>query len=263
MFVPRFATNDALVEYLGRRDAFDVNVRDALRSVDRKLFVEKSDHAYCYDDRPLSIGHDATISAPSMHSLALALLEEQLKPGKRALDVGCGSGILMAYLARMLDVKHVSKSFLSGIDLVEDLVDKSRHNLNKWLPGVADLPNVALKVGNGWEGDLENSPFDAIHVGAAAKGLPMGLLKQLRPNGGLMMLPYEVEHYEQYLVLIERGPEEDRHRSDLKPLDDAQIVKYLKMTSSRHAGPLTLKDAASGMWMIRLITEVCFVPLRK
>lgn len=64
------------------------SVSEAMEQVDRKLFVP--DKAYAYMDNPMPIGFNATISAPHMHALCLELLQNHLKPGMRALDVGSG-----------------------------------------------------------------------------------------------------------------------------------------------------------------------------
>lgn len=64
-------------------------VAEVMETIDRALFVPNG--APAYDDSPMGIGYNATISAPHMHATCLQLLEEQLQPGMHALDVGSGS----------------------------------------------------------------------------------------------------------------------------------------------------------------------------
>eukprot|EP01055_Gregarina_sp_Pseudo9_P001754 Gregarina_sp_Pseudo_9__1753@NODE_2190_length_1106_cov_53_833177_g2018_i0_p1_GENE_NODE_2190_length_1106_cov_53_833177_g2018_i0NODE_2190_length_1106_cov_53_833177_g2018_i0_p1_ORF_typecomplete_len271_score13_98PCMT/PF01135_19/9e47MTS/PF05175_14/2_2e07Methyltransf_31/PF13847_6/1_9e07Methyltransf_23/PF13489_6/5_7e07PrmA/PF06325_13/5_8e07DOT1/PF08123_13/2_2e06Methyltransf_25/PF13649_6/2_8e05UPF0020/PF01170_18/0_00046N6_Mtase/PF02384_16/0_00038AviRa/PF11599_8/0_001Ubie_methyltran/PF01209_18/0_0017CMAS/ len=258
-----FPSNDALVEYLKQESDLSDSVCEAMKKVDRKSFVDSTQHEYCYDVTPLSIGHGATISAPNIHSRALSLLEPQLKPGKRFLDVGCGSGIMLAYVAALMDIKNASSSVMSGIDLIAELVELTRRNLRRWDPKITELGNVFTKVANGWHGDAGNAPFNAIHVGAAARGLPKELLAQLVPNGGLMVFPYEVEHYEHYLLLVERGPIAQTDTSHLPHFQDGHLRKYLKTTSMGNPSRETFVDNDSGLWYVRMICACAFVPLQK
>lgn len=69
-------------------------VVEVMQTIDRALFVPSG--APAYDDSPMGIGYNATISAPHMHATCLQLLEEHLQPGMHVLDVG--SGILIARL---------------------------------------------------------------------------------------------------------------------------------------------------------------------
>lgn len=63
-------------------------VAEVMEAIDRGLFVPDGNPPY--HDSPMQIGYNATISAPHMHATCLELLENHLKPGMRALDVGSG-----------------------------------------------------------------------------------------------------------------------------------------------------------------------------
>jgi protein-L-isoaspartate(D-aspartate) O-methyltransferase len=52
-----------------------------------------------YVNKPISIGSNATISTPQQHATVLSLLVDVLQPGKKALDIGCGSGYLASAMA--------------------------------------------------------------------------------------------------------------------------------------------------------------------
>ena len=85
-------------------------VAEAMKKVDRGDFVLDKD--YAYDDCPLSIGYNATISAPHMHAYCLEWLEDVLKPGAKVLDVGSGSGYLCAVFheltrGKVVGVEHI------------------------------------------------------------------------------------------------------------------------------------------------------------
>eukprot|EP01056_Protomagalhaensia_sp_Gyna25_P001941 Protomagalhaensia_sp_Gyna_25__1940@NODE_2031_length_1336_cov_95_129530_g1676_i0_p1_GENE_NODE_2031_length_1336_cov_95_129530_g1676_i0NODE_2031_length_1336_cov_95_129530_g1676_i0_p1_ORF_typecomplete_len333_score31_03PCMT/PF01135_19/1_9e47Methyltransf_31/PF13847_6/6_6e08Methyltransf_23/PF13489_6/3_5e07PrmA/PF06325_13/1_9e06Methyltransf_25/PF13649_6/3_1e05MTS/PF05175_14/4_5e05N6_Mtase/PF02384_16/8_4e05MetW/PF07021_12/0_00015DOT1/PF08123_13/0_00096CMAS/PF02353_20/0_0019Ubie_methyltran/PF01209_18/0_00 len=239
-----------LVDVLHRQQHMTARTKQAFLSVDRRLFVStchqdtKFNQPSCYNDCPLSIGYGATISAPSIHARALDLLEPYINPGRRVLDVGCGSGIFMAYAATLLDLQQDPTGFLSGIDLLPELVNLSRKNLFQWNKDLLSLPNVSLQVSNGWEGDPEHAPFHAIHIGAAAKGLPHKLMAQLEPEG-IMLVPFEVEHYEQFWILMkrttrqltgfmeEKSPLSEGQRDDRRPLQESSSVSLERFWGSQ------------------------------
>jgi protein-L-isoaspartate(D-aspartate) O-methyltransferase len=196
-------------------------------SVDRRNYVIDTSRAY--DDSPQPIGYGATISAPHMHAHAL---EELLPPLSRAsrdeptrplriLDVGCGSGYLTAVFGRMVrpkvmyderksplpslsrSVPKLNDGKVFGIDVIPQLVQMSKTNMMKEDGDLIDSNTVEFAVGDGWKGYPGGSPYNAIHVGAAAATFPIELMKQLAV-GGVMFVPVGPEHGEQYLYRVER-----------------------------------------------------------
>ncbi|CAJ1421764.1 unnamed protein product [Effrenium voratum] len=136
-------------------------------SVDRSNYTPRNP----YTDAPQAIGHQATISAPHMHAHALELLERHLRPGMRALDVGSGSGYLSAVMARMVG----EEGKVIGIDYLWPLVDLAVANVHKADADLLNSGTLQFEQGDGWKGYEKASPFDAIHVGAAAERLPQRL----------------------------------------------------------------------------------------
>lgn len=129
------------------------------------------------------------------------------------LDVGCGSGYLTAVFGRMISgsTKNLNHGKVYGIDVIPELVELSRANMMK-----ADgdlLLDTATKDGSGaiveliardgWGGYPPGSPYNAIHVGAAATTFPVQLMKQLAV-GGVMVIPVGPDGGIQYLYNVER-----------------------------------------------------------
>jgi len=191
-------SNDDLVNQLHHLHIVkSEEVKHAMKATDRGFYSKNPSEAYM--DRPHSIGHGVTISAPHMHATALELLKDHVrKPGARVLDVGSGSGYLTACFARLAspDAKIV------GIDVIAPIIDFSIQNLNKDDPSLLKSGRIEIKLGDGWKGDLTNAPFDAIHVGAAAETLPKQLCDQLKP-GGRMIIP--VGTWSQQLVQVDKN----------------------------------------------------------
>lgn len=170
-------------------------VKEAMKATDRANYVRNGRDAYV--DSPQPIGHGATISAPHMHAHAAEALESFLYPGARALDVGSGSGVLCAVMARLVG----ADGRVIGVDHVKELVDWSRDNVQR--DGLTE-PQVKLVCADGRKGWPEGAPFDAIHVGAAAPELAEELVKQLKAPGR-MFIPVGTDSQE--IVQVDKDKE--------------------------------------------------------
>jgi protein-L-isoaspartate(D-aspartate) O-methyltransferase len=149
-------------------------ILDAMRRVPRHLFVPPDQRAYAYDDSPLPIGLEQTISQPYI----VAYMTEALQPARdqTVLEIGTGSGYQAAVLS------HLVREVLS-IEIVPELAERARRAL-------ADTGhrNVQVRTGNGYLGWPERAPFERIIVTAAPPEIPDGLLDQLAV-GGIMVVP--------------------------------------------------------------------------
>lgn len=159
--------------------------RAAMQSVDRRYFLEPSTpDILAYQDTPLPIGYEQTISAPHMHATALELLGRQLHPGARVLDVGSGSGYLTAVFGTLV----APEGRVLGVEKFEPLAERSIKSIKASNPDLLEKGVVRIMAGNvlGKVLEEEKEPFDAIHVGAAAATLPDILVEKLA-RGGIMV----------------------------------------------------------------------------
>ena len=194
-------------------------VKYAMLRVDRQNYCPTSP----YKDRPQGIRYNVTISAPHMNAHALELLKDHLRPGMKALDIGSGSGYLTVCMALMVG----DNGMVVGVDHIQELVDWSRQNMKK--DGKEDMLNkrsIMLVVGDGRKGFIEEAPFDAIHVGAAADGIPKDLIDQLN-FGGRMAAPVGSPGGEQYMEQFDKDEHGQVSRKRLFG------VRYVPLTDKR------------------------------
>jgi protein-L-isoaspartate(D-aspartate) O-methyltransferase len=163
---------DLASDELGGR-TLDPALKRALLEVPRHLFVPLQLATAAYQDTPLPIGFDKTLSQPFIGALMLDLLE--LTPGTRVLEVGTGLGYQAAVMAEM-------GAEVFSVEVVEEFAEAARQRFQAL--GYA----VEVRIGDGTRGWEEHAPFDAMLVTAAAPEPPEKLLDQLAP-GGRMVIP--------------------------------------------------------------------------
>jgi protein-L-isoaspartate(D-aspartate) O-methyltransferase len=175
-------------DQLVARAIHDRPVLTAMAEVPRHEFVPRVQRGAAYEDRPLLIGFEQTISQPLIVATTLQALE--LDGSETVLDVGAGSGYQAALLSRLARAVY-------AIELIPELARLAANNLAR----VGTL-NVTVIVGDGSAGWRAGAPYDAIAVAAASPDVPEPLVQQLA-EGGRLVIPIGGEPWQE-LVRIRK-----------------------------------------------------------
>jgi protein-L-isoaspartate(D-aspartate) O-methyltransferase len=186
------AARDRMVErQIAARGVADPAVLTALREVPREVFVEDDLKASAYEDRPLRIGENQTISQP--YIVALMLAAAALKPGDRVLEIGTGSGYAAAAMSRIAARVYTIERHAS-------LAQAAKRRFAE-----LGYDNIETRIGDGTLGWPEAAPFDAILVAAGGPDVPEALKRQLA-DGGSLVMPVGIESgHQELLKLTRRG----------------------------------------------------------
>ncbi|HEV2844666.1 MAG TPA: protein-L-isoaspartate(D-aspartate) O-methyltransferase, partial [Thermoanaerobaculia bacterium] len=192
--------NEMVQRQIAARGVRDWRVLEAMRTVPREVFVPEHLAEFAYDDTPLPIGEEQTISQPYVVALMAEALE--LKHGDRVLEIGAGSGYAAAVLSRMAhEVFTVERHAPLAWEARERMVRLA-------------YSNVHVTQGDGTLGWREHAPYDAIVVAAGGPEVPEALLDQLA-EGGRLVIPIGADPRTQSLVRVRRRPDGGFTREDL------------------------------------------------
>jgi protein-L-isoaspartate(D-aspartate) O-methyltransferase len=175
-----------VAQQLSQRGIEDRRLLQAMREIPRHLFVPARHRAMAYEDMPVPIGYEQTISQPLMVALMTAAL--QLQGHERVLEIGTGSGYQAAILGRLARV-------VFSIERIAELATQARWTLYR-----LGILNVHVLIGDGSLGLPAHGPYDAILVAAASPHVPPPLVSQLK-RGGRLIVPVGDRH-EQTLVRL-------------------------------------------------------------
>jgi len=162
-------------------------VLEAMARVPRHLFVPADLERRAYDDTPLPIGLDQTISQPFIVAYMTEALALESARDQTVLEIGTGSGYQAAVLAELVREVYT-------IEIVPELADRARRTLAQ-----AGYRNVHVRTGNGYLGWPELAPFPRIIVTAAPDEIPPALVEQLAV-GGTMVAPVGTRFQEIVIV---------------------------------------------------------------
>jgi protein-L-isoaspartate(D-aspartate) O-methyltransferase len=156
------------------RGIVDERILDAMRTIPRHNFVPKENQQNAYEDFPLPIGYQQTISQPYIVAFMTNILD--LQGNDQVLEVGTGSGYQAAVLSLLVKKVHT-------LERIPELADKARQTLQE-----LGVKNVEVHEGDGSMGWPQDAPYQAILVTAAAPAAPQALLDQL-DIGARMIIP--------------------------------------------------------------------------
>lgn len=150
----------------------DIQLLDAFMKTEREYFIDSKYKDKCYNDAPLPIGMDQTISQPSTVMMMLQLLE--LNSDDKLLEIGAGSGYNAAIAAAIVNKVY-------SVERITELVQLANNNLKR-----AGTENVEVIAGDGKNGYMPASPYSKIILTAATLEIPTTLTDQLSANGILV-----------------------------------------------------------------------------
>ena len=168
-------TRDRMVNRLIEQGIRSIKVLDVMRSTPRHIFVDEALASRAYEDNPLPIGYNQTISQPYIVARMTELLLKARHLSK-VLEIGTGCGYQTAILAQLVD--HVY-----SVERILPLQKKAKNNLFE-----LKIKNVSYMHNDGGWGWPEYAPFDGILVSAAPPEIPETLLQQMA-MGGVMVIP--------------------------------------------------------------------------
>jgi protein-L-isoaspartate(D-aspartate) O-methyltransferase len=185
-------------------------VLQAMREVPRHRFVPGSHREQAYEDRPLPIGNQQTISQPYIVALMTDLA--QLDREAVVLEVGAGSGYQAAVLARM--ARQVF-----ALDHLAPLASRAGRRLKE-----LNFHNVEVGLGDGYLGWPEHQPYDAILASAAIDHVPQALLDQLKPEGRIV-LPLARAFDSQVLAVVQKSRDGEGMEREVIPVRFVPFVR--------------------------------------
>ena len=197
LFRDRFFMNknsNDLVDELKRKKFTNLNILNCIKKIPRELFVKKEFSNHCYENIPLPVDCNQTISQPFVVAFMIHCLE--LKKNDRVLEIGTGTGYQTSILANLCKYVYTIEKF-------QELLDQAKINHKK-----LKLKNINYMLGNGADGWNKPVLFDAIIVSAASEKIPLRLLQNLK-NFGSLIIPKKYPSGNQKLILIKKTSKND------------------------------------------------------
>ncbi|MGH6814128.1 MAG: protein-L-isoaspartate(D-aspartate) O-methyltransferase [Hyphomicrobiaceae bacterium] len=190
------------------KETLSERVLEAMNRVPRHRFVPTELEELAYEDMPLPIGCDKTISQPFIVALMTDLLD--LKEDDKVLEIGTGLGYQAAVLAELCRE-------VFSVEILHELAREAERRLT-----AAGRGNIRLRNGDGARGWREHAPFDKIILTAAPELVPPALVEQLKP-GGRMVLPAGSED-DQRLIVVEKSEDCRTRTKDVLPVRFSVLI---------------------------------------
>jgi protein-L-isoaspartate(D-aspartate) O-methyltransferase len=226
--MPDFAAlREEMVErQIARRGIVNRRILDAFRAVPREAFVPEDVRDFAYEDGPLPIEAEQTISQP--YIVALMIDAAGLAPGDKVLEIGAGSGYAAAVMSRIADE-------VVAIERQPALARLARERMVR-----LGYRNVRIVEGDGSIGLPEEAPFEAILAAASGSHVPDALRRQLS-TGGVLVMPLGAPDSVQKLVKVTRKGPDDFEEENLGPVRFVPLIGR-EGWAAREAPPAPLPE---------------------
>ena len=182
------AARARLVEHLGP-EIRDQRVLAAMARIPRERFVPPESQHFAYEDRPLPIGLDQTISQPFIIALMTQALE--LTGKEKVLELGTGSGYQAAILAQLARLVITVERLAPLAETAKKVLDSLSYT------------NIVVHLAKDTLGWPDEAPYDAIMVTAGAPRVPVDLLAQLAV-GGRLVIPVGSRYVQELYKITKR-----------------------------------------------------------
>lgn len=225
------AARERMVErQIAARGITDRRLLDAMRTVPRETFVPAHLREFAFEDSPLPIEAEQTISQP--YIVALMIEAAGLEAGDRVLEIGAGSGYAAAVMGQVADQ-------VFAIERHAELADLAAARMKR-----LGYDNVTIIHGDGTKGLPGEAPFDAIIAAASGPDVPNELRNQLS-DGGRLVMPVGEPHSIQKLVKVTRVGDDDFRVEDLGGVRFVPLI-----------GAHGFRDEAGGRQALRSLPEL-------
>ena len=201
-------TRERMVARLKEQGVKNQAVLEVMLETPRHIFVEEALESRAYDDTPLPIGFNQTISQPYIVARMTELLLAK-GPLDKVLEIGTGSGYQAAVLAQLVKMVYT-------VERIYPLQQRARRCLQD-----LHLRNVRMRHSDGGWGWADYAPYDGIIVTAAPAEIPQALLGQLAAGGALVIPVGDGRH--QTLQRVTRG----EHGNSVENIEPVVFVPLL------------------------------------
>jgi protein-L-isoaspartate(D-aspartate) O-methyltransferase len=154
---------------------------EAFNKIERINFVKDEYKKEAYNDYPLPIGFNQTISQPLTVAFMLELLNPQ--PGEKILEIGAGSGWVTALLAYCVSYKNNNGKIIA-IERIRELQEMAYKNISQY--DFIEKGIVEIILGDGSKGFLKYAPYDKIIAAASADFIPVAWKNELKIGGTIV-----------------------------------------------------------------------------
>ena len=217
LFAKNYATlrKKMVQDQIEARGIRNPKILAVMQKIERHLFVKPEYLSKSYQDGPLPINCQQTVSQPYIVALMTDLLK--LTQASKVLEIGTGCGYQTAVLAELAAAVY-------SVEILPALARSAKTRLER-----LNYRNIYFKEGNGHHGWQENAPYDAVLVAAAPKVVPEQLVQQLG-EGGRMVIP--VGDSVQNLLLIQKKAQTEDSSESFLETTEVTAVSFVPMTGS-------------------------------